>query len=81
MASRTISLKESAYEALRQAKRPGESFSKVVHRLLRPANDPLRRMTGLLDPVKGEAMRELLDAKRSMDRDESMERYRRLGLL
>ncbi|MHB8634701.1 MAG: antitoxin VapB family protein, partial [Thermoplasmatota archaeon] len=41
MASKTISLEESAYRLLLQAKRGDESFSMVVTRLLQPQDDPM----------------------------------------
>jgi predicted CopG family antitoxin len=37
MAVKTITIDMAAYELLRREKREGESFSKVIHRRLRPA--------------------------------------------
>lgn len=56
MASRTISLELSAYERLKAAKRPGESFSDVIHRLLgaRPAS--ILGVQSLLDARAGEEL-------------------------
>ncbi len=34
MASKTISISQDAYEALRREKRPGESFSALIFRML-----------------------------------------------
>jgi len=50
MGSRTISLEDSAYGRLRAAKRPGESFSDVVHRILGSREPSLTHFKGLLDP-------------------------------
>ncbi len=49
MGSRTISLEDGAYEKLKASKRPGESFSDVVHRLLGPRQPSLLDLHGLLD--------------------------------
>ncbi|HUR61362.1 MAG TPA: antitoxin VapB family protein [Candidatus Thermoplasmatota archaeon] len=81
MASKTISLEEGAYAILLQAKRGDESFSEVVQRLLRPQEDPMRRLSGLVSPAKGKAMRDLLDKQRALEREAATDRYRRLGLL
>lgn len=81
MASKTISLEESAYNLLLRAKRGDESFSKVVQRLLQPKDDPLGRMVGLLSAAEGKRMRDLLDEQRRLDRAATMERYKRLGLV
>ncbi len=48
--SRTISLEESAYQALAAAKQPGESFSRVVLRLLEADRPKLASLAGLLGP-------------------------------
>jgi hypothetical protein len=40
MATKTISLELDAYEKLRAAKKPGESFSEVVRRAQFPAEAP-----------------------------------------
>jgi len=81
MSSKTISLERGAYENLKRAKRPGESFSMVVRRLTAPPADPMHGLVGILSPAKGAEMADLLDRQRALDREQTMERYRRLGLL
>jgi len=56
MGSRTISLEDSAYDRLRAAKRPGESFSDVVHRILGTREPSFSRFKGLLDQKSAEAL-------------------------
>lgn len=73
MGTRTISLKDSAYERLRAAKRPGESFSDVVRRILGAREPSLTEFTRLLDRRAAE---EVAEAIRRM-RDEDLEVQRR----
>lgn len=66
MASKTISLDEGAYTKLKAEKRPGESFSDVVHRLLEPDQPSLREFVDLLDEGTAEdlaAVIERMDAE------------------
>jgi len=49
MGSKTISLEDSAYHKLRAAKRPGESFSETVLRILAGKEPSLLDFRGLLD--------------------------------
>ncbi len=49
MGSKTISLEDSAYAKLKAAKRPGESFSDVIHRVLADSKPSLTDFEGLLD--------------------------------
>lgn len=81
MGSKTISLEDSAYELLRDAKREGESFSMVVRRLLEPERrDPLSRVIGLMEGEKGDGLLRITTEMRERDRAETAERHRRLGL-
>lgn len=54
MGSRTISLEDSAYHKLRAAKRPGESFSQLVHRLLGGREPSFSEFRGVLDKKAAE---------------------------
>jgi predicted CopG family antitoxin len=59
MDTTTIALDREAYELLRSAKLPGESFSRTVKRLAR-ARTPLSHFAGTwseLDPAEIETMR------------------------
>lgn len=49
MGSKTISLENSAYSKLKAAKRSGESFSDVIHRLLGKGEPSLMEFTRLVD--------------------------------
>ena len=49
MGSKTISLEDSAYEKLRAAKRPGESFSDVIQRVLSGRDPSFSDFRGLVD--------------------------------
>ena len=49
MGSKTISLEDSAYNKLRAAKRSGESFSDVIHRLLGKGEPSLMEFTRVAD--------------------------------
>jgi predicted CopG family antitoxin len=49
MGTKTISLEDSAYVKLKAAKRPGESFSDVINRLLGNREPSLLDLQGLFD--------------------------------
>lgn len=46
MATKTVSLRETAYEKLRNLKRQGESFSDVVERISDEQNQDLQKFSG-----------------------------------
>ncbi len=68
MDSTTVALDREAYELLRTAKRPGESFSAAVKRLARPRL-PLSKFVGTwssLPPKELQAMRDsLMEGRRA----------------
>ncbi|MFZ1023738.1 MAG: antitoxin VapB family protein [Thermoplasmata archaeon] len=73
MDTTTIALDREAYELLRNAKLPGESFSKTVKRLAR-TRTPLSHFAGSwseLDPADVEAMRSSVLAGRRVARKKS----------
>lgn len=77
MGTKTISLELSAYERLRAAKREGESFSAVVHRLTKPSRRSLRELSGILDPATAAKVEESIAEMRS--EDIATEKLRRVG--
>lgn len=76
MGSRTISLEDSAYDKLRAAKRPGESFSDAVHRLLGAREPSFSHFKGLLDPKSAEDLARAIERMRRED-IEAQDRRRR----
>jgi predicted CopG family antitoxin len=73
--ARTISLSEDAYQALAASKRPGESFSDVVRRLVRRRS--LSDLVGIVDRKAGDAIAEAVEANR---RDRLARHRKELGL-
>ena len=67
MGSRTISLKQSAYELLKEAKLPGETFSETIRRLTQMPGRSLRDLIGLFDRADADAMAKLIDDWRAKD--------------
>ncbi len=67
VSSRTISLESSAYERLRAAKRPGESFTETVNRLLEDSRPSFRVLAGALTRADGDALRSAIGAMRSSE--------------
>jgi len=67
MGSKTISLEDSAYEKLRAAKRPGESFSEAVLRLLGDREPSLLDFRGLLDKKTVQGVRDTIARMKEED--------------
>lgn len=67
MGTKTISLEDSAYGKLKAAKRPGESFSDVVHRLLGLREPSLLAFTRLLDRDAADRVAEAIARMRDED--------------
>ncbi|MGB0653699.1 MAG: antitoxin VapB family protein [Thermoplasmatota archaeon] len=67
--SRTISLEQSAYDALAAAKRPGESFSRTVHRLVGTERPRLGDLAGLLGPREAAPIAATLSRLRREDQE------------
>src|SRR3972149_711875 len=61
MGSKTISLEDSAYERLLAAKRAGESFSDVVHRVLGGHDPSFLDFQGLVDRKSADRLAEAVD--------------------
>ena len=67
MGSKTISLEDSAYAKLRAAKRPGESFSAVIQRVLGDRQPSFLDFRGLLDRSSAERLAKILARMREED--------------
>ena len=58
MGTKTISLEDSAYSRLKAVKRPGESFSDVVNRVLGSSEPSFLDFRGLLHGGSGDRLAE-----------------------
>ena len=58
MGTKTISLEDSAYSRLKAVKRPGESFSDVVNRVLGSSEPSFLDFRGLLQGGSGDRLAE-----------------------
>lgn len=67
MTRRTISLDSRAYDRLQAARRPGESLSETVHRLLDRRRPSFRALAGGLDPAAADAIRDAIRKLREAD--------------
>ena len=67
MGTKTISLEDSAYGKLKAAKRPGESFSDVVHRVIGSREPSLLEFTKLLDRKASEELARAIARMRNED--------------
>ena len=74
MGTKTISLEDSAYAKLRAAKRPGESFSDVIHRVVGSHEPSLLEFTKLLDRKASEELGRAI--ARLRDEDMTLQRRR-----
>ncbi|MCI4351940.1 MAG: antitoxin VapB family protein [Thermoplasmata archaeon] len=76
MTTTTISLERSAYELLRARKKPDESFSEELHRLLGSASPELKGFLDIVPPEDGPAIADAIETIRAQDFNE--ERMRAL---
>ena len=74
MATTTITLERSAYELLKASKRPGESFSEEVQRLLGSGRPSLSSFLELFSKEDAEAIGSVIGQLR--DEDIALERKR-----
>jgi predicted CopG family antitoxin len=77
MGTKTISLENSAYSKLKAAKRAGESFSDVIHRMLGSHEPSLLEFTKLLDRRASGALARAI--ARMRDEDIAVQRRRLAG--
>lgn len=67
MTSHTVSLERSAYERLKAAHRPGESFSVAVNRILEGTRPSFRSLAGLITVREAHAVRRAVDRMRRIE--------------
>lgn len=67
MVSRTVSLEEGAYVRLKVAKRPGESFSEVVNRVLTKDRPTFLSLGGFLSRSEAKDAREAINKMRELE--------------
>lgn len=67
MASRTVSLEEGAYVRLKTAKRPGESFSEVVNRVLEKDRPTFLSLGGFLSKSEAKGVRDAIGVMRELE--------------
>ena len=67
MGTKTISLEDSAYGKLKAAKRPGESFSDVIHRVIGSREPSLLEFTKLLGRRSSEELARAIARMRDED--------------
>lgn len=58
MSVKTITITEEAYRKLRRSKRPGESFTDVINRVM--GGPSVLELAGILDEEAGERMEEAI---------------------
>lgn len=56
MVSKNISIRKNVYEKLRSEKRPDESFTDVIERLLKSGKPPLSRFSGTISGKTADRM-------------------------
>lgn len=79
MPTTTISLERSAYDLLRSRKRPDESFSQEIHRILGPGAPALKEFLAILSAKDGALMADSVEAARAEDLEIERRRARRGG--
>jgi predicted CopG family antitoxin len=67
MSTTTISLERTAYELLKARKRPDESFSEELHRLLGNASPDLKGFLDIVSAEDGQTIGDAIEAIRAQD--------------
>ncbi|MFZ1023485.1 MAG: antitoxin VapB family protein [Thermoplasmata archaeon] len=77
MTTTTISLERSAYELLKARKKPDESFSEELHRLLGSASPDLKGFLDIVSIQDGRTIADAIEAIRAQDFDEELKKANR----
>ena len=77
MASRTVSLEASAYERLKSAKAPGESFSDAINRVLSESKPSYRALSGFIAPTDAQRLKRAVRKMRAADASAEKDRLTR----
>lgn len=72
MASKNISIRKDIYEKLRAEKKPDESFSDVINRLLRSGEPSLTEFSSTISEETAEKMEEGLEKLSEIEKSEIM---------
>lgn len=62
-----MSLESSAYERLKSAKAPGESFSETVNRILASSAPSIRSLAGFLSPSDADRVSATIERMRAQE--------------
>jgi predicted CopG family antitoxin len=81
VSSKTVSLESAAYERLRAAKYPGESFSQAVNRILEGSQPSFRALAGALRPSEARKVQEAIGQMRANESPAERERLLRLQVV
>jgi predicted CopG family antitoxin len=78
MPTTTISLERSAYDLLKARKKPDESFSQEVHRLLGSASPDLKDFLDIVSVEDGIAIADAIETIRAQDLEAERKRAHRV---
>jgi predicted CopG family antitoxin len=67
MPNKTVSLEASAYDLLKSARAPQESFSEAIHRLLSDTKPSFRQIAGALTPQEADAVKTAIRRMRAQE--------------
>ena len=74
-----MSLEKSAYERLKAAKKPGESFSETIGRILTGSQPSYRALAGFLTPSEGRTVRSAIERMRDAEAPAERQRLAEMG--
>jgi len=79
VSSKTVSLESSAYERLKAAKAPGESFSETVNRILADSTPSIRSLAGFLTASEAKRVKSTIRRMRALEAPAERARIREWG--